>query len=57
MNLWFRYLINAIQEQQQLIQALKLDLSLIQSINELKTEISNLKSEQKSGAHIHAAEK
>nr|HRD07287.1 tail fiber domain-containing protein [Saprospiraceae bacterium] len=51
-------LINAIQEQQQLIQALKLDLSAgIQSINELKTEISNLKSEQKSGAHIHAAEK
>jgi hypothetical protein len=51
-------LINAIQEQQQMIQSMKADLSAsLKSIDTLKAEIDVLKNEQKATVTNHAAEK
>ncbi|MBK7788165.1 MAG: tail fiber domain-containing protein [Saprospiraceae bacterium] len=51
-------LINAIQEQQQMIQSMKADLfASMKSVDALKAEIENLKNEQRAPEKIHVGEK
>ncbi|MBK9686673.1 MAG: tail fiber domain-containing protein [Saprospiraceae bacterium] len=51
-------LINAIQEQQQMIQSMKADLfASMKSVDALKAEIENLKNEQKATERNHVGEK